>query len=146
MEEVVAYAKLTGMDLKALRAYVGERSAEAAKSSDGRIGAHASARWTDLTQLMDGDDLELVVRAHTERLPRDGVAHYLENRNSELVGLLDAPFESVVGAVKRAGRALGRLRAYAARRAEEAGRDNDARAGAAGAAYWQRMVSYIDGR
>jgi len=173
MDEVVAYAKLTGMDLKPLRAEAAARGAEAAKSGDGRVGAHASAHLADLLRLIDADDLELVLRAHTERLSSSDVAAYLDSkierveaavtagayeRREKAVGqtlakadkprelreLLDAPFEDVVDYAYEHGRPLERLRAYAAGRAEQAGQSTDSHAGPAASTYWSQMVRYID--
>ena len=169
MEEVVAYAKLTGMDLKALRAYaVGQREG-ASQGRDDRASAH----WSDVVGLIDASDVELVIRAHTERLPTDDVRGYLAlkaerieksidvgaypreagaisklvdqaEKARELQALLDAPFEDVVDYAKQNGMGLEPLRRYAAHRAEQAGKSGDAGAGTEASAYWSQMVRYID--
>lgn len=173
MEEVVAYAKLSGMELKALRAYaVGQRD-EAGQSQDGRVGAHRQAHWSDVVGLIDPSDAELVLRAQTERLPVDDVRSHLAlkaerfersidvgaypreagaisrlvdqaEKARELQALLGAPFEDVVDYAKNNGMRLGPLRRYAAHRAEQASKSGDAGAGSAASAYWSQMVRYID--
>jgi hypothetical protein len=155
IEEVAGYAKLEGVDLGALRAYARANLDEASRSAD-RAGQHAAAHWRDVVSVLDADDLELVVRAHTERLSAGDVATHFERRIKrdpgtradalrELLGLLDAPFEDVVDYAHAKGRPLGPLRAYAAGRASAAGASGDAGAGAAAGAYWSDVVRYIDG-
>jgi len=125
-------------------------------------------QWSDVVETVDADDLELVIRAQTGRVPADVIRKYfaskagqtqsggatggpqnlravpqLSERSRELELLVDAPFEELITFTKRWGNQsqLSRLRSYAVTRRFESGLGGDAGAGVASGAYWSRMAT-----
>jgi hypothetical protein len=170
IDELVTYAKLRGMDLRALRPQaVAERDA-VSRDEGGRVAAHMHAHWSDVISLIDADDTDLMLRAQTEKLPFEEVRSYLDlkaeriemsigtgaypqqqgaiyrlvteaEKARELSALMDAPFDAIVDYAKKNGKQLDELRVYAVRRAAQAGKASDADADSA---YWSQIVRYID--
>ena len=96
-------------------------------------------QWSNIVELIDANDLDLVIRAQTGRSPADDIRNYfalkanqaqsgvptggpqkvlvppLSQRSAELLALVDAPFEDLITFTKRWGNAaqLSRLRSYA---------------------------------
>jgi hypothetical protein len=170
IEDITIYARLHGMDLKALRAHAVARRDEIDRVEGGSTGAKMSEHWSEVLSLIDADDTDLMLRAQTEKLPVEDVRGYLAHKaesimssinagayprepgvlgrlltqaekTRELLALLDAPFEDVVDYAKKHGKQLAPLGHYAVRRATKA---REAGGDAADSTYWSQMVRYID--
>jgi hypothetical protein len=173
VEDVAAYARLSGMNAAVLRAYAKDKQTEAGRNADAGVGPKQAAYWGDIVALLDASDAELVLRAHTDRIDAGAVRGLLQGKAEaaekaitygahdrmpgtvgklaqqaadarELDALLDAPFEDVVEYAAAHGMNLGALRLYAANRLSQTGLGGDAGAGASASAYWSQMLRYID--
>lgn len=171
MEDLATYARLSGMDLKPLRSHAVARRDEIARVERGAVGAKMNAHWSDVLDIIDADDTDLMLRAQTERLPVEDVRSYLAlkaeriqrsidmgayppepgavvqlvtqaEKTRELLALLDAPFEDIVDYARKKGKNLSPLGNYAVQRATKAA--GDAGASAETRTYWSQMVRYID--
>jgi len=132
IDQAALYGRLTGMKLDKLRE-------QAVAGRDAANMPDQYEQWSNLVETIDADDLDLVIRAQTGRLPADVIRKYLASkadqaqlgvttggprkilipplskRSAELQALVDAPFEELITFTKRWGNAaqLSRLRSYA---------------------------------
>ena len=161
IDQAALYGRLTGMKLDKLRE-------QAVAGRDAANMPDQYEQWSDVVETVDADDLELVIRAQTGRVPADVIRKYfaskagqtqsggatggpqnlravpqLSERSRELELLVDAPFEELITFTKRWGNQsqLSRLRSYAVTRRFESGLGGDAGAGVASGAYWSRMAT-----
>jgi hypothetical protein len=150
IDQAALYGRLTGMKLDKLR----ERAVAA---RDAANQPDAFEGYSDLVELVEADDLDLVIRAQTARSPAEDIRKYLafkanhaqsgvttsgarkvlvppiSERSAELLALVDAPFEDLITFTRRWGNAaqLSRLHSYA--------KSQGFLAGSSDAKYWSDM-------
>ena len=152
IDQAALYGRLSGMKLDKLREH-------AVAGKDAANMPDQYEQWSNIIELIDANDLDLVIRAQTGRSPADDIRKYfalkanqaqsgvptggpqkvlvppLSQRSAELLALVDAPFEDLITFTKRWGNAaqLSRLRSYAVNQGFVAG-STDAK-------HWSDMVA-----
>ena len=152
IDQAALYGRLSGMKLDKLREH-------AVAGKDAANMPDQYEQWSNIVELIDADDLDLVIRAQTGRTPADDIRKYLavkanqaqsavtsggpqkvlvptlSERSAELLALVDAPFEELITFTKRWGTAaqVSHLRSYAVTQGFVAG-STDAK-------HWSDMVA-----